>query len=52
LRWRDADASGLGRGVQAAIPDGHDEVWVADGQRAGQVYGAGVRAVREASPRR
>jgi hypothetical protein len=29
-------------GVQAAVPDGDNEAWVADGQGAGEVYRVGA----------
>ncbi|OBH00529.1 hypothetical protein A5696_16130 [Mycobacterium sp. E2699] len=33
----DAAPDGLGSGVQASVPDGDDQVGIADGQRAGQM---------------
>jgi hypothetical protein len=38
-RWCDPDACREHAGVQAAIPDGDDQVRVVEGQRARQVHG-------------
>jgi hypothetical protein len=40
--WGDVQPGGGRAGVQPPVPDGDDEIWVGEGQRAGQVHGVGA----------